>query len=63
MGEAKVTVMSGLAIVKYYLANGVSVDEKDEFFTFFPDIRSVTTVKSSQLGEVRLKFGVPCSVA
>ena len=63
VGEAKVTVMSGLAIVKYYLVNGVSVDEKDEFFTFFPDIRSVKTVKPSQLGEVRLKFGVPCSVA
>lgn len=63
VGEAKVTVMSGLAIVKYYLVNGVSVDEKDEFFTFFPDIRSVTTVKPSQLSEVRLKFGVPYSVA
>ena len=63
VGEAKVTVMSGLAIVKYYLVNGVSVDEQDEFFTFFPDIRSVTTVKPSQLSEVRLKFGVPYSVA
>ncbi len=63
VGEAKVTVMSGLAIVKYYLVNGVSVDEKDEFFTFFPDIRSVTTVKPSQLSEVRLKFGVSYSVA
>ena len=63
MREAKVTVMSGMAIVKYYLVNGVSVDEQDEFFTFFPDIRSVTTVKPSQLSEVRLKFGVPYSVA
>lgn len=63
MGEAKVNVMSGMAIVKYYLANGVSVNEKEEFFTFFPDIRSVITVKPSQMSEDRLKFGVPYSVA
>lgn len=28
-----------------------------------PDIRSVKTVKPSQLSKVRLKFGVPYSVA
>lgn len=63
VGEAKVVVMSGLAIVTYDLIDGVNVNEKDEFFTFFPDIRGVKTVKPSKLGEVRLKFGVPYSVA
>lgn len=62
VGEAKVTVMSGMTIVTYFLVNGVRVDQKDEFFTFFPDIRSVKTVKPSQLKEVRLEFGVPYSV-
>ncbi len=62
VGEAKVTVMSGMTIVTYLLVNGVKVNQKDEFFTFFPDIRSVKTVKPSQLTEVRLEFGVPYSV-
>lgn len=63
VGEAKVVVVSGLAIVTYELSDGVSVNERDEFFTFFPDIRSVKTVKPSQLKDVRLDFGVPYSVA
>ena len=63
VGEAKVIVLSGMAIVNYYLTNGVKVNEKDEFFTFFPDIRSVEAVKPSQLQDVKLEFGVPYSVA
>ncbi len=63
VGEAKVEVKSGMAIVTYLVTNGVKVDEKNEFFTFFPDIRGVTTVKPSELQHVKLRFGIPYSVA
>jgi hypothetical protein len=63
VGEAKVMVASGMATVNYYLVNGVKMDEDDEFFTFFKDIDSITSVKPSKLQNVKLKFGVPYSVA
>ncbi len=63
VGEAKVAVRSGMVIVTYLVVNGVKVDEKNEFFTFFPDIRSVPSVKPSQLQHVKLQFGLPYSVA
>ncbi len=63
VGDAKVAVQNGMAIVTYLLVNGVSVDEEDEFFTFFPDIRSVPSVYPSKLQSVRLRFGIPYSVA
>lgn len=63
IGEAKVEVKSGMAIVTYLTVNGVKVDEKNEFFTFFPDIRGVSSVKPSQLQQVKLRFGIPYSVA
>lgn len=62
VGEAKIKVISGLTIVTYSLIDGVKLNERDEFFTFFPDIRSVETVKPSQLKDVKLEFGVPYSV-
>lgn len=63
IGEAKVEVKSGMAIVTYLTVNGVKVDEKNEFFTFFPDIRGISTVKPSELQHVKLRFGIPYSVA
>ncbi len=63
VGEARVRVASGLAIVNYYLTNGVRLDEEDEFFTFFPDIRSVRTVDPLELQDVKLEFGIPYGVA
>lgn len=63
VGEAKVMVTSGLVIVKYYLTNGVNLDKIDGFFTFFPDIRSVRSVDPLKLQDVKLKFGIPYSVA
>lgn len=63
VGEAKVEVKSGMAIVTYLVTNGVKVDEKNEFFTFFPDIRGISTVKPSELQQVKLRFGIPYSVA
>ncbi len=63
IGEAKVTVNTGMAIVTYLLVSGVQVDEEDEFFTFFPDIRGVPSVKPSELQPVKLRFGIPYSVA
>ena len=62
VGEAKVTVQNGMTIVTYLVVNGVKVNEKDEFFTFFPDILSVPSVERSKLQQVKLKFGFPYSV-
>ena len=63
VGDARVVVSSGMAIVWYYLVNGVHLNPEDEFFTFFPDIRSVWAVEPAQLQDVKLKFGTPYSVA
>lgn len=63
VGEAKVVVRSGMVIVTYLVVNGVQVNTKNEFFTFFPDIRGVPSVKPSQLQHVKLTFGIPYSVA
>lgn len=62
IGDAKVTVASGMVSVNYFLVNGVKVDPDDEFFTFFKDIDSITTVKPSRLKNVKLKFGIPYNV-
>jgi len=62
VGDAKVTVASGMVTVNYFLVNGVKVDPDDEFFTFFKDIDSITTVRPSRLKNVRLKFGIPYNV-
>ncbi len=63
VGEAKVVVQSGMTIVTYLLVNGVKLNEKDEFFTFFRDIDSPASLKPSKLQSVKLKFGMPYSVA
>ena len=63
LGEAKVAVTSGMVIVTFLVVNNVKVNENEEFFTFFPDIRGVTSVKPSQLQSVKLRFGIPYSVA
>ena len=63
VGEAKLTVQSGMVIVSYLVIDGVKVDEKNEFFTFFPDIRSVPWVEPRKLQDVKLTFGVPYNIA
>ena len=63
VGEAKVAVQSGMVIVSYLVAGGVKVDEKNEFFTLFPDIRTVPSVEPGKLQEMKLKFGIPYNVA
>ena len=62
VGEAKVVVQSGMVIVSYLVVNGVKVDERNEFFTFFPDIRSVPSVQPRKLQEMKLKFNIPYNV-
>lgn len=63
VGEAKVIVQSGMVIVSYLVVNGVKVDERNEFFTFFPDIRSVPSVLPRKLQDVKLKFNIPYNVS
>ena len=62
VGDAKVMVASGMVTVSYFLANGVKVDPDDEFFTFFKDIDSITTVRPSRLKNIRLRFSIPYNV-
>lgn len=63
VGEVKVTTASGMVIVTYLVVNGVQVDSRNEFFTFFPDIGSVISVDPRRLQDVKLKFGIPYSIA
>lgn len=63
VGEAKVTVQTGMVIVTYLVVNGVKADEKNEFFTFFPDIRTVSSVEPRKLQDVKLKFGIPYNIS
>lgn len=63
VGDAKVTVAAGMVTVSYFLVNGVKLDRDDEFFTFFKDIDSITTLKTSKLQKAKLRFGVPYDVA
>ena len=62
IGEAKVVVKSGMVTVTYLVVSGVNVDVKNEFFTFFTDIRSVPSVEPRKLQDVKLKFGIPYSI-
>ena len=62
VGEVKVEVQSGMAVVSYMLAGGVVADTGREFFTFFPDIASVTSVDPAALQEVKLAFNIPYQV-
>ena len=62
VGEVKVEVQSGMAVVSYMLAGGVVADTEREFFTFFPDIASVTSVDPAALQEVKLAFNIPYQV-
>ena len=62
VGEVKVEVASGMAVVSYMLAGGVVADTGREFFTFFPDIASVTSVDPAALQEVKLAFNIPYQV-
>ena len=62
IGEAKVVVQSGVVVVSYLVENGVRVDANNEFFTFFPDIRTIPSVNPAELQSVKLKFGMPYSV-
>ena len=62
VGEAKVAVKSGMVIVTYLVVNGVKVNQKEEFFTFFPDIRSVPSVEPRKLQHMKLKFGIPYNI-
>lgn len=62
VGEAKVVIQSGMVTVTYLVVSGVNVDVKNEFFTFFTDIRSVPSVEPRKLQDVKLKFGIPYSI-
>ncbi len=62
VGEVKVGVASGMAVVSYMLAGGVAADTAREFFTFFPDIASVASVDPAELQEVKLAFNIPYQV-
>lgn len=62
VGEAKVVIQSGMVTVTYLVVSGVNVDVKNEFFTFFTDIRSVPFVEPRKLQDVKLKFGIPYSI-
>lgn len=62
VGQAKVVVQSGVVVVTYEVAQGVKVNEKEEFFTFFPDIATVPSVKPEDLQEVKFRFGLPYAV-
>ena len=62
VGEVQVLVRSGMTIVTCIPRDGIAVDEKNAFFTFFPDIGSVQTIDPSKLKEVRLSFGMPYAV-
>ena len=61
-GEVQVLVRSGMTIVTCFPREGVTVDDKNSFFTFFPDIRSVQTIDPAKLKDVRLSFGMPYAV-
>ena len=61
-GEVQVLVRSGMTIVTCFPREGVTVDDKNAFFTFFPDIRSVQTIDPAKLKDVRLSFGMPYAV-
>ena len=62
VGEVQVLVRSGMTIVTCIPRDGVAVDEKNAFFTFFPDIGSVQTIDPAKLKDVRLSFGMPYAV-
>ena len=61
-GEVQVLVRSGMTIVTCIPRDGVAVNEKNAFFTFFPDIGSVQTIDPAKLKDVRLSFGMPYAV-
>lgn len=63
VGEARVTVESGMVIVSYLLVNGVTVNREAEFYTFFKDIGSVTTVDPLRLQNVKMAFNIPYHIA
>lgn len=63
VGEAKAEVRSGMATITYSLFGGVQINREKEFFTFFPDIRSVKTIVPEKLQDVKMAFGIPYSVA
>lgn len=63
VGEAKAEVLSGMATITYSLLGGVQINREEEFFTFFPDIRSVKTIVPEKLQDVKMTFGTPYSVA
>jgi hypothetical protein len=63
VGEAKVVVQSGMAVVTYLVISGIKVDQEDAFLTFFPDKSAVPSVLPEALQSVKLKFGMPYAVA
>lgn len=63
VGEAKVVVQSGMAVVTYLVVSGVKVDQENAFLTFFPDIGAVPSVLPKDLMGTKLKFGMPYAVA
>ena len=63
VGQVKVVVQSGVAVVTCEVIKGVQIDAKKEFFTFFPNVRDITTILPADLQAVRMIFGMPYPVA
>lgn len=61
VGEVKVTVKKGLVTVHPQVFLGVNMT--DRILTFFPDIRSVDTIKTDKLKKVDIPFDLPVDVA
>ncbi|MHC1785770.1 MAG: hypothetical protein AB9880_01730 [Christensenellales bacterium] len=62
VGDTRVAVQNSMVIVTFLVVNGVSVDEEESFFTFFPDTRSVSSVEPTELQSTGLRFGIPYNV-
>lgn len=62
VGEVQVLVRSGMTNVTCHLNEGVTMDEKKAFYTFFTDIRAVKTIEPSKLRDVKLTFAFPYAV-
>ncbi len=63
VGQVKVVVQSGVAVVTCEVIKGVQMNAKKEFFTFFPNVRDITTILPANLQAVRMIFGMPYPVA
>ena len=63
VGSVSLTVQSGMVTASCWLIEGVKLDKKNEFMTFFPDIRDIPSVDPADLQGVKHPFDVPVSPA